>query len=294
MPRVASLVPSGTEWMLEMGLDDRLVAVTSACPERARKERPWAVRSLFDGVRLSAAETDRLVRERTAAGGSLYLLDERVVRETRPDVLLTQSLCEVCAASHQQVAQAAEVLGYAPSVLGVSPTRLADVPDDARAIARAAGAPEEGERAAGRFLARIEAVRRAVADRPRPRVVMLEWTDPPMACGHWFPDLAEAAGAEEVLGVPGGKSAPVTWDAVAAARPDALLVMPCGMPLEDAVVEARRVAARFPGIPVHAFDASGHFSTSGPSLAAAVGLLAHALHPEAWPHGDASAWRRVA
>lgn len=294
--RVASFVPTGTEWMYALGLDDRLVSVTFECdvPSRAKREKPLGVRSFLEGAARDARGIDALVRERVAAGGLLYEVDGEVLRAARPDLLLTQSLCDVCAASHAQVAEARRALGYAPRLLELAPARLDEIPEHARLVARAVGAPGAGDALAREIAGRIEAVRAAVRGRSRPRVVVLEWTDPPMAAGHWIPDMVEAAGAYDPLGAPGAKSRVVSWDEVHGARPHAVLVTPCGFDLERSVGEARRVARELPRASVLAFDASRYFARSGPSVATGVEVLAHALHPEVWPRdGDPAAWRRV-
>ncbi|HVM45314.1 MAG TPA: ABC transporter substrate-binding protein [Candidatus Thermoplasmatota archaeon] len=181
MARVASFVPTGTEWMYALGLEDRLVAVTYECdvPSRAKREKPLAI----------------VPQDDTGRG---YRVDPAVLAAARPDVLLTQSLCDVCAASRAQVEDAKRALGHAPRLLELSPGRLDDIPPHAREVAAAAGAPGAGDALARSLADRIDAVRRAVRALPRPRVVALEWTDPPMATGHWIPDMLDAAGAHVV------------------------------------------------------------------------------------------------
>lgn len=294
--RVASFVPTGTEWVYALGLEDRLVSVTFECdvPPRAKAEKPWGVRSFLEGGARSAGEIDEAVRARVASGALLYEIDAEVLRRAKPDLLLTQSLCDVCAASHAQVAEAKRALGYAPKLLELAPSRLDEVPEHARLVARALGEPGAGDALARAIEDRIAAVRAALAGRPRPRVVALEWTDPPMGAGHWIPHMVEAAGAHDPLAAPGAKSRVVSWDDVHAARPHALLVMPCGFDLARSVEEARRVAREFPTTPVFAFDASRYFARSGPSVATAVEVLAHVLHPSVFVRdADPGAWRRV-
>lgn len=276
-----------------MGLDDRLVSVTFECdvPARAKREKPWAIRSAFEDARDDAAATDRRVRENTTAGSPLSRLDEDVLRDAKPDVILTRSLC---AASHAQVAEAKRALGYAPKLIEVSPARLTDVADDARDIARAAGAPGAGDQLANDIKRRIDAVGRAVAHRARPRVVFLEWSDPPMPAGDWIPDMLDAAGLHDPLGQTGAKSAPVSWSEVHAARPHAIIVAPCGFGLDRSVREAARIAHEFPRLPIFAFDAARYFARSGPSVATGVEMLAHAFHPAAWRDDpDPPAWKQV-
>lgn len=277
MSRIASFVPTGTEWMYALGLEAKLVSVTYECdvPQRAKTEKPVAI-----------------VPQEGRRG---YRVDERALVQAAPDVLLTQSLCDVCAASHAQVAEAKRALGYAPRLLELAPSRLDEIPAHAQEVARAAGVPGAGDRLAGELADRIAAVRRAVRGRARPRVVVLEWTDPPMAAGHWIPDMVDAAGAHDPLGAPGEKSRVISWDDARAARPHALLVMPCGVKLDESVAAARNVAREFPQAQVFAFDASRYFARSGPSAATAVEMLAHVLHPAAWPRdADPDGWARVA
>lgn len=276
MTRVASFVPTGTEWMYALGLEDRLVSVTYECdvPPRALAEKPVAIVPK-DGRRG-------------------YRVDPAALVAVAPDAILCQSLCDVCAASHAQVEEAKRALGYAPRLVELAPSRLDEIPVHAAEVARAAGAPGAGDRLARELADRIAAVRRAVHGRARPRVVALEWTDPPMAAGHWIPDMIEAAGAHDPLGAPGEKSRVISWDDVHAARPHALLVMPCGVKLHESERAAHALAREFPHVPVYAFDASRYFARSGPSVATAVEMLAHVLHPAAIPRdADPSGWARV-
>lgn len=276
MTRIASFVPTGTEWMYALGLEERLVSVTYECdvPVRALVEKPIAIVP--------------------AEGRRGYRVDEKALVAAAPDTLLCQSLCDVCAASHAQVANAKRALGYAPRLIELAPSRLDEIPHHAIELARNAGAPGAGDRLARELADRIAAVRRAVAGRERPRVVALEWTDPPMAAGHWIPDMIEAAGAHDPLGAPGKKSRVISWNDVHHARPHTLLVMPCGVKLDGSLEAAKRIAREFPHTPILAFDASRYFARSGPSAATAVEMLAHALHPNA-PTRDAGAggWARV-
>lgn len=295
-PRVASFVPSGTEWMYALGLQDRLVGVTSECsvPPEAKMEKPWLVRSRFEGFAASAGATDAAVREALAKDEPLFRLDEDALRGARPDVLLVQSLCDVCGASEAHVPEARRILGYAPEVASTSPSRLDDVWRDAITVATAAGAPQRGHALATQLRQRVERVRSAVARRPRPRVALLEWSEPPMRAGHWLPDVVAAAGAREVLGAPGGKSARVSWEDVASAAPEVILCAPCGYPLARAVAEARPLARRFPDARVFALDAERYLSRSGPNLATMVEILARLFHPAEWPRdADPTAWRQV-
>lgn len=295
-PRVASFVPSATEWVYGLGLEERLVGVTDACsvPERARRDKPVVVRSALTSSG-SAADVHARVADAARVHASLYRLDADALRRARPDVLVSQSLCDVCAASNHEVEEAARILGYRPRVVALAPVRLSDALADARVVAEAAGAPERGVALHRALTERVDAVRAVVAGRTRPRVAVLEWTDPPMRCGHWFPDVVEAAGGVEVLGEAGGKSVTCAWSDVSRAAADVIVVAPCGFPLPRAEEEARAVAKRFPGARVVAVDADRFLSRSGPSLADAIEILAHVLHPDACGRDpDPSAWTRIA
>jgi len=300
VPRIVSLLPAGTEWVAALGLLDDLVGVTFECdhPPGVRSGRAVVVTGLSctppGGEPPSPAEIDARVREAVAAGRPLYTLDGAAVRALSPDVVLTQDLCRVCALPADAAQQALEHTGRPARVVTLNPARLDEVLDGATAVALACGAPEAGTvlRAAlqdrlDRVAAQVDARERATGGR-RPRVLALEWTDPPFLPGHWVPDLLSAAGGVPVLATPGGRSAVVGWDAVAsAAHPggpglDCVLVAPCGFGLADAVLQARQVLGRVPaGVPVWAVDAGAVVTRPGPRLVDGVEALAATWHPGA-------------
>lgn len=284
--RIASLVPSATEMCFALGLGDDVVAVTHECDHPGAVDAlPRLTRSLIpDG--LDAAGIDAAVRERVAAGESLYALDTDLLRDLEPDLIVTQEVCAVCAVSCDDVRAVAAGLPSPPSVLSLDPSRLAEVLADAETLGTAAG-----DAAAGRVLRtglarRIEAVREATAEAARPRVAALEWLDPPYCAGHWVPEMIAAAGGTDALAAPGERSRDLGWEEIAAAGPEVIVVMPCGLHAADAEREARRHAgalATLGASSAFAVDAAASFSRPGPRLADGVELLGHLLHPDLVP-----------
>jgi iron complex transport system substrate-binding protein len=293
--RIASLLPSATEIVYALGLGDELVAVTFDCdePPRARLDNVVVVGGL-DTEGLAPGEVDALVREHVAAGCDLYRLDEAALRAQEPDLVLTQDLCHVCALPAQRVTDALLELGSAARVTTLDPHSLDDVLRSIVSIADAAGAPARGRSLVDALRSRLRAVAEQVAGRPRPRVAMLEWVDPPFAAGHWVPDLVTAAGGESVLGVPGGRSVQMTWPALTAAEPDVVVVAPCGYGLDAACQQASMVLPRLPpDVPVWAIDADGLVVRAGPRLVDGIEALAALLHPETISQTYDDALRRV-
>ena len=279
--RIASLVPSSTELLFALGLGDSVVAVTHECdhpPEAA--QRPHLTRSVIPAG-LAAAEIDRAVRERTEAGLALYELDEPLLAELAPDLIVTQAVCEVCAVSFDDVRAAAARLPSQPQVISLDPATLEDVLADVTRLADAAGVSDAGAGLAERAGRRIGAVEQAVSGRPRPAVAALEWLDPVFVGGHWVPRMIELAGGRDVLGSPGARSRTVEWSELEAARPDVVVSMPCGYGTEQAASETRLQRERLEGLGarVVAVDASSYFSRPGPRLVDGIELLAHLLHP---------------
>jgi iron complex transport system substrate-binding protein len=283
--RIASLVPSATELLFELGLGDRVVAVTHECDYPPGVEQlPHLTRSVIPEG-LDAAAVDAAVRERTGSGEALYELDEERLRKLDVDLIVTQAVCEVCAVSFDDVRAVAKRLPTKPRVVALDPATLGEVLADAPRLAEAAGAGEAGAELAERAGARIEAVERAVEGAPRPRVAALEWLDPVFVGGHWVPQMIELAGGEDVLGLPGEKSRTVRWAEVEAAAPEVVVAMPCGYYAEQAagqaVLQRERLAAL--GARVVAVDAAAYFSRPGPRLVEGIELLGHLFHPDLVP-----------
>jgi len=282
--RIVSLLPSATEIVYALGLEDALVGVTHECdwPPAARVKRSVSTPCIPPGA--TPAEIDRLVSAGIGGGEPIYTLDAGAVRELRPDIVLTQDLCAVCAVPSGQVTEALAVLGCSAQVVSLDPSSLADVLLCVRRVGEATGTEARADEVLGALEARLDAVRAAVAGRPRPTVFALEWSDPPFNGGHWVPDMIEVAGGDPVLASPRSPSVRVGWDAIATAAPAAVVFMPCGYGLDEAVAEAAAVVRRpeLAGVAaLYAVDASAYFSRPGPRLVDGVELLAWALHPEA-------------
>src|SRR3990172_9604321 len=234
--RICSLLPSITEILFELGLDDQVVAVRHRCdwpPEPRAK--PSVTRSRIRSERVSSGEIDRQV---TATDGSLYDLDQPALARLQPDLILTQSLCSVCAVSETTVRNFADSLPGPPTVISYQPACLADVLAMLLDVGQRTGVPAGAERLCRRFRGEIERFRVDLAGRVDSRsVVCLEWTDPPFACGHWTPELVDIAGGRELLGRPGEPSRRVAWDDLLRANPEILLIAPCGYPLARTLSE---------------------------------------------------------
>jgi iron complex transport system substrate-binding protein len=285
--RIVSLIPSATEMLFALGLGSEVIAVTHECdfPPAAR-ELPKITRDVLPAG-LTAAQIDAAVKERTLAGESIYELDTEMLHDLRPDLIVTQSLCSVCAVSYDDVRAVAEEIESHPRVISLDPHTVGEVLGDARTLAQATDHKDAAVELVRDAAARIDRVRIATRKaRRRPRVAALEWLDPPFAAGHWTPQLIEYAGGEDVLGFAGEQSEQRSWQEVAAAQPDVVVVMPCGYNAEIAHREAemhRDELAALGAGEVVAVDAAGYFSRPGPRIVEGLELLAHILHPELFP-----------
>jgi iron complex transport system substrate-binding protein len=281
--RIASLVPSATEMLFALGLGESVVGVTHECdhPPAAAQLPHLTATVLPPG--LDAGGIDAAVNEIVGSGGALYSLDEERLAELRPDLIVTQAVCEVCAVSYDDVLAVAERLPERPRVLQQDPNSLGEVLDDVVRLAEAADAAECGRQLRRRLEDRLEAVRAAVAGAPRPRVLALEWLDPPFLGGHWIPEMVAIAGGSEVGGIEGEKSAQAEWGQLAGLEPEVVVAMPCGWYLEDSRAQALEHRGRLAALGaqrVFAVDAASSFSRPGPRLVDGVELLAHLFHPE--------------
>lgn len=268
--RIVSLLPSATEIVAGLGLAEFLVGRSHECnwPPNVANVPPVSA-SVIDSARLGSNEIDDAVKAAVAEGGRLYAIDAKLIEELRPDVILTQDLCRVCAVSGDQVDE------LAARVINLGPHTIDQIAASVRMLGAELGAAARGHEVAARMLEQIETVRRRVAGLPKPRVFVAEWTDPPYACGHWIPEMVEAAGGIEVLGRAGEKSVQTTWDAVRAAAPDVVIVAPCGFALRRSREEASRLDFDCRVIPV---DADRYFVRPAPSIAEGVELLAGIFH----------------
>ncbi|MGI8729740.1 MAG: cobalamin-binding protein [Solirubrobacteraceae bacterium] len=289
---IVSLVPHATELLFALGLGGEVVAVTHEC------DFPGAARALPRVTRdklpagLSAAGIDAAVRAATTDSGSIYELDEQALRDLEPDLIVTQALCHVCAVSHDEVQALAATLPGPPRVISLDPKTYGETLGDVRTIAQATDRKDAALDLIARTARRADVVRLAVRDAARPRVAALEWLDPVFVAGHWTPQLIEMAGGEDVLGFAGEPSQKSTWELVAAARPDVVVVMPCGYDAARGLVEAEQHADRLREVGarhVVAVDASSYFSRPGPRLIDGLELMAHILHPDRVPQAPAEA-----
>jgi iron complex transport system substrate-binding protein len=280
--RLVSLLPSATEIVYALGLGEDLVGVTFECdePPSARAEKTVVVGGR-DTSGMTPGEIDSYVRAQLAAGADLYTLHARALADLRPDLILTQDLCRVCALPSGHVEQALGYLGCQADVLSLDPYSLEDVLASILAVGLRTGVPDRAERLVNDLRARLARTATAVAGRHRPAVAVIEWVDPPFAAGHWIPDLVSAAGGRPVAARPGARSVPVTWADIAAAEPDLAIVAPCGYHLTGAIEQAQAAVRALPGVEVWAIDADGIVVRPGPRLIDGVEAIASILHPGA-------------
>jgi len=278
--RIASLLPAATEIVRALGLADRLVGVTFECDETVRARCPVVVDTAIPPG-LGPPDIDVWVRDRTARGLPMYELNRAALADLAPALILTQDLCRVCALPAGTVEEACRLIGTDADVLSLDPHTLDEVLDSIEAVGRAAGASEAGRALVAELRARLTAVKQAVAGLPRPRVLVLEWTDPPFLAGHWVPELVRRAGGEPMGGSDGGRSVTTTWEDLPEA--DLVVVAPCGFGLEAAVEQSVTVAAGLPGAPLAAIDSARFVVQPGPALVDGVEAMAWLLHPDAVP-----------
>ena len=282
--RLVSLLPSATEIVYALGLGDDLAGVTFECdePPSARAEKTIVVGGR-DTSGMTAGEIDQYVRSRLAAGEDLYTLHARALAGLAPDLILTQDLCRVCAVPSGHVSEALDYLGCQAEVLSLDPHSLTEVLESILAVGERTGTSGRAVRLVGELRGRLADVAERVAGCPRPRVAVVEWTDPPFTAGHWVPDLITAAGGEPVAGRAGERSVETSWADIAAAEPELVLVAPCGFHLPGAIEQARLVVRALPGVPVWAIDADAIVVRPGPRLISGVEAIASVLHPSAVP-----------
>ena len=290
--RIVSLLPSATEIVCALGLGDQLVGVTHECDYPPFvKALPKVTRTLIPHDAPSR-DIDALVRERLKTERALYGLDLPVLERLRPDLLVTQALCDVCAVAESEVTAAACALPGRPRVVNLEPTRLSEVFDCLRLVGDAAGVAGRAEEVVAGLQARVEAVAaRTRTLAARPAGVLLEWIDPPFSSGHWSPELVRLAGGTEALGREGLASQTTAWDRIRALDPEWLMVALCGFDVARSLEDLPILAAN-PGYGdlrcvradrVFVTDGNAYFSRPGPRLVESLELLAHALHPTAHP-----------
>lgn len=292
MNRIVSLLPSATEIVCELGLGDQLVGVSHECdwPPRVRA-LPKVTRTAIPNDAASH-EIDALVRDRLNQGNALYTLDLDELARIGPDLIVTQSLCDVCAVAETEVRAAARALPGKPRVIELKPMRLGEVFECLRIVADAAGVPECGKATVARLEARAAAVaRRSALITHRPRVVFLEWIAPPFCAGHWTPELIAMAGADEAIGRAGQPSRTIRWEEIVQADPECVILSCCGYDVAR-IVEDLPIMAMQPGVReltcvqegrLFAIDGNAYFNRPGPRLVDGMEILAHALHPAVHP-----------
>jgi iron complex transport system substrate-binding protein len=292
--RLVSLLPSATEIVYSLGLGEDLVGVTFECdePPAARTEKAVVVGGR-DTRGMTPGEIDSYVRAQLAAGADLYTLHAQALADLRPDLILTQDLCRVCALPSGHVEDALGYLGCRADVLSLDPHTLDDVLGSILAVGRRTGVSERATRLVGDLRARLARVAAAVAGRRRPKVAVIEWVDPPFTAGHWIPDLVSAAGGRPVVARPGAPSVPASWAAIAAAAPDVVVVAPCGYHLPGVIEQARAAVQALPGARVWAIDADGIVVRPGPRLVDGVEAMAAIFHPDAVPAAPPGAVHQV-
>ena len=292
--RICSLLPSATEVIAALGLSDELVGISHECDyPPSIKNVPVMVEPMIPSHGLASDDIDRQVHQLVASGQRLYRLNDHLLREAQPDLILSQDLCHVCAITPNQLHDAIRSMPQHPTILTLNPGSIHDVIDDVVRIGDAAGRSAEGHRLATQLRDRLEAIRTRVQDiSHRPRVVCIEWLSPLYVAGHWIPEMVQLAGGHDVLAQPGSPSRVVTWDDIMAAAPDVLIVMPCGFSVERTHTELSQLLQQpdqwrlSPDLAQHTFlvDASSYFSRPGPRLIDGIELLAAILHPSDHTH----------
>ena len=280
--RIASLLPSATEIVCALGLEESLVAVTHECDyPKSVKSKAVVTRSVLDG-KGDSGQIDQHIRELVHQGSSIYTLDADRLATLYPDVILTQELCEVCAVSYPVVERAARRSSTPMQLVSLEPQQLEDVFEHIRLVGRLAGREAEAERVVSDLERRLLQVQQRVRNQPVRPVVILEWIDPPFNAGHWTPGLVEMAGGRDLLGIPGLSAHPIEWRAVIESRPDVVVVSACGLSLERSLAETEAALSVIGPIAAETWvvDGNAFFSRPGPRLVDSVEILAGILHPK--------------
>jgi iron complex transport system substrate-binding protein len=301
MMRICSLLPGATEILFALGLGDEIVGVTHECdyPPAAR-QKPVVVRSAIDSKLLSGSEIDRAVGAVLAGGSHLYTLDHQALSASAPDLVVTQSLCAVCALDYNHVVEVTRSLTRPPEVLSLNPTSLSELLDDILRIGAATGRRADAEELVRSLKKRIQTIAERDTGR-RPRVVCLEWFEPLYTAGHWVPEVVGLAGGDDVLGRAGAPSEKISWQDVVAAKPDALLLMPCGFDVRRTAREATPLRSlegwkELPAVRsgnVYALNGNAYFSRPGPRLVDGLEIIARILHPDAGDEPPASDAKKI-
>jgi iron complex transport system substrate-binding protein len=294
MNRIVSFLPAGTEMVYALGAGGELVGRSHECDYPASVTRlPVVSRPALNLDDATPGAIDRAVADSLRTGATLYTIDEVLLRDLRPDVILTQNLCRVCAPSGDELTRAVRKFDLRPEVLFLTPRNIAEIIENILAVGAAIGRSGEAEMLVRDHEERLAKVRAAVANATARRVVFLEWTEPLFCGGHWVPEMISLAGGHDPLGRPGEDSVRMDWDDVAKAAPEMIIVSPCGYRLERAAELARQMP-QISDAAVYAVDANAYFARPGPRVVEGVELLAHLFHPKLfpWPHADRP-WEKI-
>jgi iron complex transport system substrate-binding protein len=288
--QIVSFLPSATEIACALGLTNQLVGITHECDYPAEIEgKPVVVRNALPIETMNQREIDVAVTERMRAGQSLYQVDEKLLQELAPDLILTQDLCQVCAPSGTEVVQALNLLPKKPRILWLTPNSLEQIFDNVRELGEATGRAKEADELIANGRARLKKIA-AVTSRLayRPRVFCMEWLDPVYGSGHWVPEMVTLAGGQDALSREGRDSVRVSWDDVVRWAPEILIITPCGFNLQKSIEQAG-LLVHYPGwsdLPafrkgrVYAVDANSFFARPGPRVVDGTELLSHLIHPD--------------
>ena len=304
--RIVSLLPSTTEIVCALGLEDALVGITHECDyPPSVTGKPRLTSSRISPETMTSREIDHAVRSQLAnldGHGSIYDLNEDRLRELKPDLILTQELCEVCAVSYKTVERAARMFEADVPVVSLEPNTIADIFDNIRMIGELTGRKGEADRVVGELNSRLDRVKEATAQiDQRPRTLMLEWLEPAFAPGHWVPEQVEIAGGDHAFGKAGQRSVTTTAEEISAYAPDVIVLIPCGYYKEDILrqLPGANLPAGWKDLPavrsgeVWATDATSYFSRPGPRVVEGVEILARILHPEVFGAPDKAQAVRV-
>ncbi|MBV8858752.1 MAG: cobalamin-binding protein [Acidobacteria bacterium] len=289
-PRIVSLLPSATEIVCALGLGDALVGVTHECdfpPEVVGK--PVLTSSRISHETMSSAEVDHAVRSQLDGHGSIYNLDEKLLAELKPDLVITQELCEVCAVSYKTVLQAARLIESDARVVSLEPNNIQDIFANIRTVGELAGASAEAKTLVRELTVQLDALAVLLTEvETRPRTLVLEWLEPPFAPGHWVPEQVAFAGGDASFGNAGGKSRTTTAEEIRAYAPEVIVLAPCGYYKDDILraLERARLPRGWNDLPavrdgkVWAVDATSYFSRPGPRVVEGAEILLKIIHPE--------------
>ncbi len=289
--RIVSLLPSATEIVCALGLDENLVGVTHECDfPKGVENKPHLTASKISHETMTSKEIDHAVRTNLDGHGSIYDLDTRTLEELKPDLIITQELCDVCAVSYKTVLKAAKMYVADAQVVSLEPNTIADIFDNIKLIGELCGVSERAEKVVNDLQNRLEHVRTACGSGRvnRPNVFMLEWLEPPFSPGHWVPEQVEIAGGIALLGKSGAKSVTTTYEEIYESNPDVIVMIPCGYYTEDILRQLGNTIfpANWREIPaikngeVWALDASSYFSRPAPRVVDGAEILAKIFHPE--------------